>query len=248
MCYGKKGSERRQISCGTWEEQQGRTNTSFKWPPLAANEIVEHPSMKRYRASGATECVPGEPRCHHNVTRPHNITGSMKEKLCCCFCGLPWKSSAGIFENASWNIDGLASFTAHVYIFSTFEFLRVSSRASAIVTPAGAIAALPLCPPAFSRVWKGARLVCGFPEFRWFLSPVGGCRQMSGPAISHLRVFRPPAVAFRTHSPVSAVDPCRALTSACLLYLLSGFLISFAVFIQFCAKIEPKYEYPQMNW
>lgn len=46
--------------------------------PLAANEIVEQPSMNRYRVSGATECVPGEPRCHHSVTRSHRITWKLE--------------------------------------------------------------------------------------------------------------------------------------------------------------------------
>lgn len=46
--------------------------------PLAPNEIVEQPSMNRYRASGATECVPGEPRCRHSVTRSHRITWKLE--------------------------------------------------------------------------------------------------------------------------------------------------------------------------
>lgn len=59
------------------------------------------------------------------------------------------------FQKRLVKIDGFAGFTARVYIFSTFEFLGVSSGASAIVTAAGASPLFPCLPQVFLRVWKG---------------------------------------------------------------------------------------------
>lgn len=176
MCYGKKGSRRRQISCGTWKEQQGRTNTSLKRPPLAANEIVEHPSMKRYRAGGAAECLPGEPRCHHNVTSSHNITWKLEGEALPLFL---WPSLKvfcwNFWKRLMKNRWACRLYSPSLHLFNLW-IPPCFQRSICYCDACWRVPTLPLPPPGFSGVWKGARLVCGFPESHWFLSPVGGCR------------------------------------------------------------------------
>lgn len=96
-------------------------------------------------------------------------------------------------------------------------------------------------PRFFSESEKGTRFVSGFLESRWFLSPVGVCRWMSGLVISHPGAL-PQGLQTTSCCVQAPVNPSMCF----LIYYLDSWPQTFGMLIEVYARIENKYKCPRM--